>query len=367
MIKTPKISIIVPIYGVEEYLHQCVDSILRQSLSDIEVILVDDGSRDGCPKIIDQYSKKDNRIIAIHQQNQGYGRAVNRGIELANGEYIGIVEPDDWIEPGMYGELYLRAKEVDADIVKGPFYRCWMINNKTYREFYSQIGKAGIPLPKVFDITQCKSLLLRHSSIWSGIYRLSFIRQNGIKMQEKDKGCYADSNWRFETFILAKTISWLNTPFYNWRSNNPKNSTTRNDNPDIHFNRFGEIEEFLNNHIEKFEKIKDWFYKHKYHMYFYTFYRIAAKYKKPCLKRIYHELKRLDYNIIVKSKLFKLYDKKLFADILSFSEKKFIRYYYPFCLIKGGLKRILLAIKKIKVRFFCEELSFQEKVDSGIK
>jgi glycosyltransferase involved in cell wall biosynthesis len=83
----PKVSIIVPIYGLEKYLHQCIDSILAQTLREIEVILVDDGSKDRCPEIIDEYAKKDRRVIAIHQPNGGYGKAVNHGLKFASGEY----------------------------------------------------------------------------------------------------------------------------------------------------------------------------------------------------------------------------------------------------------------------------------------
>jgi glycosyltransferase involved in cell wall biosynthesis len=368
MNKTPTVSIIVPVYGVEEYLHQCIDSILGQSLSDIEIILVDDGSKDGCPRIIDEYAKKDNRIIAVHQQNQGYGRAVNHGIELANGEYIGIVEPDDWIEPDMYNDLYIRAKEVDADIVKGPFYRCWTINDRIYRESYSPAGKAGVQLPKVFDISKSKLSLFRHPSIWTGIYRLSFIRQHNIKMPEKDKGRYADYNWMFETLVLAKTISWLNTPFYNWRPNNPKNSTAKNDNPDDRFNRISEIEEFLNNHSEKHEQIKEWLYKLKYCVYFHNFYMLATEYKKQCLRRIYNEFKKMDYDIIAKSGLFNAYDKKLFKDTQILSEERFIRYYYPLCLIKDSVRKITVRmIKKAGVGFLGVKILPQRKVDGVVK
>ena len=96
----PKVSVIVPIYGVEKYLRQCVDSILAQTLKDIEIILVDDGSPDGCPAIVDEYAAKDSRVIAVHQENGGYGRAVNHGIEIANGEYIGIASYDVRISIG---------------------------------------------------------------------------------------------------------------------------------------------------------------------------------------------------------------------------------------------------------------------------
>ena len=101
----PKVSIVVPIYNVEKYLKECVDSILNQTLEDIEVILVDDGSPDNCGKIVDEYARKDSRIIPVHQKNSGYSAAVNKGIDLATGEYIGIIESDNWIETDMYARL----------------------------------------------------------------------------------------------------------------------------------------------------------------------------------------------------------------------------------------------------------------------
>ncbi len=118
----PKISVIVPIYGVEKYLRECLDSILNQTLFYMEIILIDDGSKDDCPKIIDEYAKKDNRIIVIHKENGGYGSAMNVGLNQATGEYIGIVEPDDYIDQKMYEDLYKIAKEYNSDIVKSCFY-----------------------------------------------------------------------------------------------------------------------------------------------------------------------------------------------------------------------------------------------------
>ena len=88
------VSIIVPIYNVEKYLSKCIDSILAQTYNDIEVILVDDGSPDNCPKICDEYAQKDNRVIVIHQKNAGVSAARNAGLKAAHGEYIGFVDPD---------------------------------------------------------------------------------------------------------------------------------------------------------------------------------------------------------------------------------------------------------------------------------
>lgn len=112
----PKISIIVPVYKVEPYIHKCIDSILNQTFKDFELILIDDGSPDNCGKICDEYALKDNRVLVIHKENGGLSSARNRGIDIAKGEYIGFVDSDDWIEPDMYEILYDICKLNDCDM-----------------------------------------------------------------------------------------------------------------------------------------------------------------------------------------------------------------------------------------------------------
>ena len=115
----PKVSIIVPTYNVEKYLAECMETIIAQTLKDIEIICVDDGSTDNSGTILDSYAAKDNRIKVIHKENGGYGKAMNVGLDNASGEYIGIVEPDDKIELNMYETLYLAAEKNNVDFVKG--------------------------------------------------------------------------------------------------------------------------------------------------------------------------------------------------------------------------------------------------------
>ena len=112
----PKISIIVPVYNAEKYLRKCVDSILNQTFKDFELILVDDGSIDTSGKICDEYNLKDNRIKVIHKENGGLSSARNAGLDIAQGEYIGFVDSDDWIELDVYEELYKICKENDTDV-----------------------------------------------------------------------------------------------------------------------------------------------------------------------------------------------------------------------------------------------------------
>lgn len=135
---SPVVSVVVPIYKVERYLAQCVDSMLAQTLRDIEVILVDDGSPDACPGICDAYAAQDSRVRVIHQENGGYGKAVNVGIDAAKAPYIGIIESDDWIEPAMYEKLYRRAVETGVDVVKCMFWKYESTSTPESRMYYGE-------------------------------------------------------------------------------------------------------------------------------------------------------------------------------------------------------------------------------------
>lgn len=113
----PKVSVIVPVYNAEKYLQECVDSILSQTLTNLEVVLVDDGSADSSPVICDGYAERDNRVKAIHQRNSGAAAARNQGMNVARGEYIAFVDSDDWIDADMYKRMVDTAEANDCDLV----------------------------------------------------------------------------------------------------------------------------------------------------------------------------------------------------------------------------------------------------------
>jgi len=110
------ISVIVPVYNVEKYLTKCIDSIIAQTYKDIELILVDDGSPDDCPKICDEYAEKDSRIRVIHKENGGVSTARNVGLKIARGEYIGFVDPDDYIDEAMYENMLSAMETTNSDM-----------------------------------------------------------------------------------------------------------------------------------------------------------------------------------------------------------------------------------------------------------
>lgn len=124
-----KVSVIVPVYNVEKYLSKCLDSLINQTLTDIEIIIVNDGSSDKTPTIIDKYSKKDKRIKSYQISNAGLGNARNEGVKHSTGKYISFVDGDDYIELDMLELLYNKAIEENSDIVECDFY--WIYENKT--------------------------------------------------------------------------------------------------------------------------------------------------------------------------------------------------------------------------------------------
>lgn len=244
----PRVSIIVPIYNVERYLAECLDSILAQTEQQIEVICVDDGSTDDSGSILKRYAKKDPRIVAIGGPNGGYGKAVNRGLEVARGEYIGIVEPDDFVDRHMFEELLAGAKLDDgsyAEVVKSAYWNYYDLEDGTapYIEVSDIMGKMP-KRPCVFNIHDQWELLFHHPSIWSAIYQREFLVEKNIHMVEPKGAGWADNPWLYETLCQAKKISWIPGAYYYYRQTNPNASSYLSDYT-IPFDRLREIRELL--------------------------------------------------------------------------------------------------------------------------
>ena len=130
----PAISIICPVYSAEKYIHRCLDSILAQTFTDFELLMIDDGSPDNSGKICDEYAEKDSRIRVFHKENGGVASARQIGLDNAIGDYTIHIDPDDWVDPNMLEELYAKAKEADADIVICDYW----VNYKKYERYRSR-------------------------------------------------------------------------------------------------------------------------------------------------------------------------------------------------------------------------------------
>ena len=213
----PKISVIIPVYNVEKYLNRCVDSVLAQTLTALEIILVNDGSPDKCPEICDEYSKLDNRIIVIHKENGGLSSARNAGLKAANGEYIFFLDSDDWLEPDGMQHLYGLAKEHNVDFVRYRSIRtgwpglpentpCML---EPPREipggFYDKNRIENEIIPKLLITPQ-----LTFSPIlgaWGGLYKHSFLKENNISF-------YEDIRYSEDVLFSANVVRKANSFYY---------------------------------------------------------------------------------------------------------------------------------------------------------
>lgn len=220
------ISIIVPIFNAEPYLEQCLDSVLAQTHRELDIICLNDGSTDGSLAIMQAYADRDERIRVIDKQNQGYGATCNRGLEEAHGSWISIVEPDDWIEPGMYADMLGFAATLDGpvDIVKTPYWRIWMPDTPEQRKLNCSYRNRIKPPRQPFVIRDAAHLLTHHPSIWSAVYRKPFLDVHGIRFREYPGAGWADNPFLIETLCQAERIAYLDKPYYCYREETPEKS-----------------------------------------------------------------------------------------------------------------------------------------------
>lgn len=215
------LSVIVPVYNVEEYLEQCVDSILKQNYEPMELILVDDGSADQSGNICDEYAKQDRRVKVIHQENQGHTPARQNGFHMSCGEYVIFIDSDDWIDEGMFLLMMEKAVKENADIVQ-----C------NYRSVRNGIFKDEVPLFRegIYDRKALELEIFPRMIYAGGYYRFGIAPNmwNKIfkrKLVEKilpgiDKKIRSgeDGLLTFACFLEAKKVCVLNSCFYNYRS-----------------------------------------------------------------------------------------------------------------------------------------------------
>ena len=245
MSDAPKVSVILPIMNVEKFLDQCLDSVAAQTLADIEIICVDDGSTDGSGAIIDAHAAGDERFRVVHKENGGYGKAVNIGLDLARGEYVGIVEPDDYVEPTMY-EVLMRAAEATElpDVVKGAYWRVIDAGLPSEQivpcNYYHTVHAYG----ERFRLEDDAEYLYHHPSVWSAIYRRNWLEAKGIRMHEIPGAGWADNPWLIETLAQADSIVAVDECLYYYREFNTGSSSVVKD-PAIIYERWLDMDRFV--------------------------------------------------------------------------------------------------------------------------
>ena len=236
----PAVSIIVPAYKAEQYLNQCVDSLLAQTLSDIEILLVDDGSPDRSGEICDNYAKQDKRIRVIHQQNQGVSVARNVGIKAASGKYLMFVDSDDWVDPDYCKEPYELAERTGADCVM--FKYVWYENGRyEQKEDYPEGEK-----------TKLEAMNLMNGGVGIGPSNKLFRRELFDEIQFPEGRRYEDIVVLPRLVQASRKIWYLNKPLHFYRGN--ENSST-------HAFTHKANKDMFEMSVERIRMLEEWGYK----------------------------------------------------------------------------------------------------------
>lgn len=214
---TPHVSILVPCYNVEKYLCRCLDSIVNQTLRQIEIICINDGSTDSTLKILQAYQEKDSRVKIINKSNTGYGDSLNCAINLAKGEYIGIVEPDDFVKEIMFESLYTQASNNSLDIIRCPYF--FFLNGKTTTQ-----SCPNVPKNIIFCPIEKNSVFFQPPSVWANLYKRTWMLKEKIYFLPTAGASYQDISFSFKAYLNAKRFMMIDTPLLYYNLGNDSSS-----------------------------------------------------------------------------------------------------------------------------------------------
>ena len=222
----PKVSIIVPVYNVEKYLSCCMDSLLHQTLEDIEIILVDDESPDNCPALCDEYAKQDHRVRVIHKKNGGLGYARNSGIEIATGEYIAFVDSDDYVELDTYQKLYSLAIDKKTDVVYFNYQRfdnqgnTWMEPGiPKEMQYHTREETQGLLLNMIANGPKEKLDRDIQVSSCCALYHNGLIKKYGIRFKSERELASEDLLFNLDYLLHSSNVITIPHAFYYYRVN----------------------------------------------------------------------------------------------------------------------------------------------------
>lgn len=219
--KAPRISVIVPVYNVGAFLDQCLSSVRAQTMNDMEVICLNDGSTDDSLAIMKHHAARDGRLRVVDKENEGYGATCNRGIDLARGEYVAIVEPDDYLLPTMYEDLlaFVDSFSGKIDVAKEAWFDVIDWDDPSAERIVSgYLYKRLSTSRTVHTVDELPELLEGHPAIWSALYRREFLSQRGIRFRAYPGAGWADNPFLVDTLCQAERIVYLDAMHYCYRN-----------------------------------------------------------------------------------------------------------------------------------------------------
>jgi len=305
--KPPKVSVIVPVYNAEKHLDECLESITKQTLEDIEIICIDDASTDNSLTMLKEWAKKDKRIKVLkNKYNRGTGATINYGIRMAEGEYIGEVDCDDFIDHEMYEYLYSISEQ--SDIVKSGYWS-WYGEDKEVP--CSLVSEKKVFKPMDLDIVSRYMVFHFQPCFWSGIYRREFLLQNGLQWNETEGSAFQDTSFIFKCNALCQKMVWSERSFYRWRCGE-EHTITSQKYPFAVIYEYDSIERWLDERPEMALKLRDILSRLRFGTFSWNVSRLKEPERSEFAKRASEELKRdndyQDLRFYQKGELHALYE-----------------------------------------------------------
>ncbi len=246
-----KVSVVIPIYNSEEFLEECLRSVVNQTLKDLEIICVNDGSTDSSRDIINTFAQNDSRIKVISQKNSGTGKAMNTGISAATGEFVGVVESDDFVETNMFERLYRIAEATNVEIVRSNYWKHNFFEGDVLCAFVD-----SSLVDKIFTPRDYPELFYLPSYLWSSIYRREFLTRNHILFNETPGASYQDVGFVFKALSCAERMTATEQAFYHYRVDNPNASIHSKEKVYCICDEFESIWHFLETRKDLYDQLK---------------------------------------------------------------------------------------------------------------
>ncbi len=364
MLKNPKVSILVPICNVERYLRECLDSLVNQTLREIEIICINDGSTDSSLSIIREYERRDERIVVIDKPNSGYGDSMNKGIELARGEYIGIVESDDFASLNMFETLYKEAAKNDLDIVRSNYYAHRTGEDSSCDYLVENLAACG-SYDKVFHPIDNPRVFMCQPAIWTSIYKKSMIDKEEVRFLPTPGASFQDTAFYFKAFYAADRVKLLKDGYLHYRIDNANSSVKNQNKLFCVCDEYAEVWDYAKRDHDKFQIIKYWIPRQQYEGYLWNLNRLAPELQQRFYPRYVEEFSKIKAAGLIDSDRFDSRTLARLNRMTNDSEAYFLEQYgstEPSRSILVCCNALSVADAKTSVRNLLDKLSNDDEV-----
>lgn len=284
----PAISVLVPVYNVEEYLREALNSIRTQTMRDFEAICIDDGSTDGSRAILHEYAAADPRFKVISRENAGYGATLNFAIQRARGNYLAILEPDDFYANTALERLLSAAHATNADVVKGNY---WFHTSKPRTKNVLVETVTDMMAGHVFRAIDEPAVFFTNPSVWSAIYKRSFILGNSLKFNETPGASFQDLGFSFKVWAKAERVLCVKDPLVYYRQDNEQSSVKDESKVFCVCDEFDSIEDFMEI-TPNSSVLRPYAYRIRYDSYMWNFERLSLELRAKFLDTMVGDLAR---------------------------------------------------------------------------